>query len=373
MRPIAFIATLFSALLLPTALARAAGTWTWPVRGQVITQYRNGDDPYAAAQHRGVDIAAPVGTPVAAATSGTIQYAGVVGSSGLTVSERTADGRYALSYLHLSAVAVHRGDRVPAGAVVGAVGVSGRRSTEQSHLHFGVRLASDRHAYVDPLSFLAPLPMDGRPPRPAPVSVAARVPARGEPVAAVPGMAPAGAAAPAPLAGAMPALAPAVAGAAPHAWGVPAPSVAAASNRGHVPTRPHVAAPSAATSGHTATTASQHPAAPLLHARAHAVRSPAHAAAQRRHGAIQTAGPAGMRRPQHGPPSPRPSGPPHARLHATRPAPPHNPGGLDPGWLAACIGLVAAAALLGRSAGGDRRRESARAVFGALVRAGSRG
>jgi hypothetical protein len=376
MRPIAFITTLLSALLLPTALARAAGTWTWPVRGQVVTQYRNGDDPYAAAQHRGIDIAAPVGTPVAATTGGTIQYAGVVGSSGLTVSERTADGRYALSYLHLSTLAVHRGDRVTAGAVVGAVGVSGRRSTEQPHLHFGVRLASDRHAYVDPLSFLAPLPTDGRSPRPVPVPVAARVPARGKPVAVappVPGMARAGAAAPAPLAGTMPALAPAVAGTAPLAWGVPAPSAAGASNGAQGLTRPHGGAPSAATSGDTATTASQHPAAPLLHARAHAVRSPAHAAAPRRHGAVQTAGPAGMRTPQHGPPSVRQSGSPHAHLQATRAAPTHHPDGLDAGWLAACIGLVTAAALLGRSAGGDPRRGSARAVFGALVRAGSRG
>ena len=30
----------------------AHADWVWPVRGEVITPYRNGDDPYAAGQHR---------------------------------------------------------------------------------------------------------------------------------------------------------------------------------------------------------------------------------------------------------------------------------------------------------------------------------
>src|SRR4051812_3170751 len=115
-------------LLAPAAPCMAAGDWAWPVRGQVLTQFRNGDDPYAAGQHRGVDIGAPIGTPVVAAESGTVEFAGVVGSSGLLVSERTSDGRYSLSYLHLSSVAVRRGDAVGQGDRLGALGVSGTRS-----------------------------------------------------------------------------------------------------------------------------------------------------------------------------------------------------------------------------------------------------
>ncbi|MFL5887316.1 MAG: M23 family metallopeptidase, partial [Thermoleophilaceae bacterium] len=151
MKPLTFLATLTVALQLFSSSAVAAGDWTWPVRGEVITQYRNGSDPYAAGQHRGIDIAGKVGDPVVAATAGTVTFAGVAGSSGLTVSVRTADGRFDTSYLHLSSAAVRAGQSVSAGKRIGAVGVSGQRSAEQPHLHFGVREAGQRQAYRDPL------------------------------------------------------------------------------------------------------------------------------------------------------------------------------------------------------------------------------
>src|SRR5207245_1199843 len=56
-----------SLLLLAPATARAgAPGWRWPVSGAVITGYRNGDDPYAGGQHRGLEIAAAVATARAA-------------------------------------------------------------------------------------------------------------------------------------------------------------------------------------------------------------------------------------------------------------------------------------------------------------------
>src|SRR5881628_632559 len=122
MRSLAAICALLTALLATAPPSFAAGDWTWPVHGEVITEFHNGDDPYAAGQHRGVDIASPVGTAVVAAAPGTVEFAGVVGSSGLVVSERSADGRYELSYLHLSSTAVRRGDSVGRGDRVGAVG-----------------------------------------------------------------------------------------------------------------------------------------------------------------------------------------------------------------------------------------------------------
>jgi hypothetical protein len=167
-----FAATVLAFLLLvPPAWAE----WAWPVRGEVITPYRNGGDPYASGQHRGIDIAAATGTTVVAATSGEVRFAGTAGSSGLTVSVRTADGRYDTSYLHLSSISVGEGDRVAAGQPLGAVGATGTRSATEPHLHFGVRDAGSRHAYHDPLGFLPP-PAATQPPRGAPAPEPAPVP-----------------------------------------------------------------------------------------------------------------------------------------------------------------------------------------------------
>lgn len=149
--------------------APAEGTWTWPVDGEVITTYENGDDPYAAGQHRGIDIAAAAGEPVVASTAGTVTFAGTVGSAGLTVGIRTDDGRFDTSYLHLESAGVEEGDQVEPGDEIGAVGTSGSGSVEEPHLHFGVRLAGEDHAYRDPLDFLgAPSAPVAEPP-PAPV------------------------------------------------------------------------------------------------------------------------------------------------------------------------------------------------------------
>ena len=150
MRRLLFTLTAFLLLSAP-----AQASWSWPVRGDVITPYRNGADPYAGGQHRGIDIAAAVGTAVVAAAGGEVRFAGTAGSSGLTVSVRTGDG-FDTSYLHLSALAVRAGARVSAGERLGAVGTTGTRSADQPHLHFGVREAGTRHAYIDPLSMLPP-------------------------------------------------------------------------------------------------------------------------------------------------------------------------------------------------------------------------
>jgi hypothetical protein len=190
---IRFVLTAFAALLLIFAAsllvssppAGAAPGWSWPVEGEVLTGYRNGDDPYAGGQHRGIDIAAQAGTPVGAAAAGTVRFAGAAGSSGLTVSVRTSDGTLDTSYLHLSTVAVREGDQVAAGQRLGAVGMTGRRSVDAPHLHFGVRDAGSRHAYHDPLSYLPPPAPRGAPEPPrVPVPVPVPVPVAPGPVRA---------------------------------------------------------------------------------------------------------------------------------------------------------------------------------------------
>jgi Peptidase family M23 len=167
-------AAAFVALLALAGPARAE--WIWPLSGGVITTYRNGDDPYAGGQHRGIDIAGPVGARVVAAAGGEVRFAGTAGSSGLTVSVRTSDG-FDTSYLHLSSVSVREGEFVSSGHALGAVGTTGSRSASEPHLHFGVREAGTPHAYRNPLDFLPPLQVPTpEAPRPGPSPVPAPTP-----------------------------------------------------------------------------------------------------------------------------------------------------------------------------------------------------
>jgi peptidase M23-like protein len=164
--------------------ATGAGGWTWPVRGEVITAYSNDNArPYAGGMHRGIDIAGGVGTRVVAARPGRVTFAGPLGSSGITVAVATADGRYVTSYLHLSRVAVARGQSVGTGREIGAVGTTGKRSAEQPHLHFGVRRAGAARLYVDPTTLLPPIPAQ-RPAAATPVRAPARVRPQLQPVPA---------------------------------------------------------------------------------------------------------------------------------------------------------------------------------------------
>jgi outer membrane biosynthesis protein TonB len=327
MRPIAFICGLVAALHLCTGSALGAGDWTWPVAGDVVTQYRNGDDPYAAGQHRGIDIAAPVGAQVVAATGGTIVHAGVVGSSGLTVAERTLDGRLQLSYLHLSAAAVRPGQVVAAGDPLGAVGTSGRRSVEEAHLHFGVRSVSDRHQYFNPLDFLAPLPPSSGAPDPQPAPAPAPVSA---PVAPEPQPVPAPAPAPAPALAPAPAPVP-VPGMPPQVTAAPAPAHSI----------PHEAA--RAPRVVTRTRYELLRVLPAHHVPHGPDVRPAHHAAAR---------PDRSTHPSRSTPAPVPPAPKQASASGRR---------VDLPWIAACMALAIAAALLMRpasrpGAGGEGRK-----------------
>ncbi len=58
--------------------ADAAAAWRWPLRGEVITPFRLAANPFAAGQHRGIDIAAAPGAPVRSACPGRVRFAGRV-------------------------------------------------------------------------------------------------------------------------------------------------------------------------------------------------------------------------------------------------------------------------------------------------------
>src|SRR5919202_2186254 len=112
------------AALVVLAVPQAASAWTWPVDGPVLRPFSFGSDPYAAGQHRGIDIGAPSGTAVRAAAGGLVSFAGTVPNGGKTVTIQTSTG-YAVTLVHLGSIAVIRGTTVAEGASVGTVGPSG--------------------------------------------------------------------------------------------------------------------------------------------------------------------------------------------------------------------------------------------------------
>ena len=71
----------------------AASAWTWPLGGDVLRAYSLGSDAYSAGQHRGVDVAGSAGELVRAPVSGTVTFAGVVPSSGRTVTVQAGELR----------------------------------------------------------------------------------------------------------------------------------------------------------------------------------------------------------------------------------------------------------------------------------------
>jgi hypothetical protein len=188
------------------ALAPSADAWSWPCDGPVLRPFSLVDDPYAAGQHRGIDVGCGEGTAVAAPAAGTISFAGTLPGMGRGVTIQTADG-YAVTLVQLRETAVSRGDVVDEGATVGVVGDSEDPVTRALHAHLGVRVASDPQGYVDPLRFL-PQRSPPPPPTPAAPPVAVAVPAA-KPAAPV---VPPTAQPPAVAAPAQPAVAPVVAG-----------------------------------------------------------------------------------------------------------------------------------------------------------------
>jgi murein DD-endopeptidase MepM/ murein hydrolase activator NlpD len=110
--------------------------------GRLTWGWGPGRDPFTGdeAHHRGVDLAAPTGTPVQAVAAGTVVEATdhwtVSPSSGTVVVLDHGD-RWSTLYTHLDAFEVQPGENVESGQVIGRVGSSGRSTGP--HLHFEVR------------------------------------------------------------------------------------------------------------------------------------------------------------------------------------------------------------------------------------------
>lgn len=102
--------------------------------------------------HRGVDFAAPTGTPIMAAGTGTVEMAGPHGGYGYYVRIRH-NSQYSTAYAHLSRFApgLKAGKTIKQGQLVGYVGSTGRSTGP--HLHYEVMVGGKQ---INPLSIKVP-------------------------------------------------------------------------------------------------------------------------------------------------------------------------------------------------------------------------
>jgi murein DD-endopeptidase MepM/ murein hydrolase activator NlpD len=122
-----------------------------PVRDYKLTSdYGPRSDPFRGGrrQHKGVDMAGPVGTPIYATADGIVGMAERFGSYGKFV-EINHGNEIQTRYAHLSGINVQPFQRVKAGDLIGFMGSTGRSTG--SHLHYEVRIAGEA---VNPMPFM---------------------------------------------------------------------------------------------------------------------------------------------------------------------------------------------------------------------------
>ena len=112
-----------------------------PVQGAVRADWNPRSFWYcpwgASGVHKGIDIFAPEGRPVLAATSGLVIRSGFHGAGGNMIAVRGP--RWHIHYYaHLSRLDVEEGDWVWRGETVGAVGSTGNAAGKPPHLHYAI-------------------------------------------------------------------------------------------------------------------------------------------------------------------------------------------------------------------------------------------
>jgi murein DD-endopeptidase MepM/ murein hydrolase activator NlpD len=131
---------------LPRKGGGASSGLIWPSQGTFTSGY----GPRWGRMHRGIDIAAPTGTPIVAAASGVVSYAGYNdGGFGYLVEIDHADGTMT-RYAHNDRILVTAGQQVNQGDQVSLMGSTG--FSTGPHLHFEVHPGGQ--GAVNPMAFL---------------------------------------------------------------------------------------------------------------------------------------------------------------------------------------------------------------------------
>jgi murein DD-endopeptidase MepM/ murein hydrolase activator NlpD len=127
-----------------TPSSPSSSGFIWPVSGPVVSPF----GMRWGRMHTGIDIAVGYGTPIHAAASGRVIYAGWMDGYGNLVFVDHGGG-ISTGYAHQSSIAVSNGQTVSQGQVIGYVGCTGH--CFGPHLHFEVRVNGSP---VDPLGYL---------------------------------------------------------------------------------------------------------------------------------------------------------------------------------------------------------------------------
>ena len=135
----------------PSVQAPSSGGWVKPTTNYYISSsFGMRVHPVLgyARMHNGVDMAAPLGTPIYAAKAGKVTAVGYGSDMGNYVSINHGDG-FASIYMHMTHYIVSTGTYVNAGQVIGYVGSTGLSTGP--HLHFGI---SYNGTYVNPMAYI---------------------------------------------------------------------------------------------------------------------------------------------------------------------------------------------------------------------------
>jgi murein DD-endopeptidase MepM/ murein hydrolase activator NlpD len=123
----------------------------WPVYGRITSNFgdtRLADSAGGTRPHNGLDISAPLGTPILAPADGFVTFSGHESFYGHLISLDHGHGFVTL-YGHLKDMKVKLGEKVRKGQVIGTVGLTGK--TTGSHLHYEVRILGQP---VNPFRYL---------------------------------------------------------------------------------------------------------------------------------------------------------------------------------------------------------------------------
>jgi murein DD-endopeptidase MepM/ murein hydrolase activator NlpD len=131
--------------------APAPGQFLWPLQGTITTYFGEPGTLWRRGFHPGLDIGAPLGSPIVSAGAGVVieaETSGYNSGYGSYVKVDHGGGVHTL-YAHLARVHREVGEQIAPGDPIGTVGMTG--FTTGPHLHLEVRVDGDIR---DPLKWL---------------------------------------------------------------------------------------------------------------------------------------------------------------------------------------------------------------------------